>query len=44
MDVCFREAGVPGDLIEPTTASEPVVHNIHELRVSVEVRINCTVV
>lgn len=33
----FREPGVPGELSEPTIASVPVVHNIHELKVSIEV-------
>ena len=37
----YREPGVPGELAEATTATVPVVHNIHELRVSVQVRL-CT--
>ena len=35
--ICFREPGIPGQLSEPVTASVPVVHNILELKVSVEV-------
>ncbi|XP_065676394.1 RNA polymerase II subunit A C-terminal domain phosphatase isoform X2 [Hydra vulgaris] len=31
-----KEAGIPGNLVEATTASVPVVHNILELKVSVE--------
>lgn len=31
-----KEPGVPGDLAQQTAASVPVVHNIHELKVSVQ--------
>lgn len=33
----FREPGIPGDLNEPTIATVPVVHNILELKVSMQV-------
>ena len=37
----FRDIKIPGQLSEPVAAEIPMVHNIPELRVSVEVIILC---